>query len=211
MSDTDNQICMDVKRYGEVMVYGKSQNLANIASALSKFLGEVSDVSKDKQGYGYKFADLSSVLDISRPLLAKHKLAIMQSPVNVSNKAGIITLLLHESGEWIESGFFVEVEKMTIISSQGKVKTNYVQTCGIIFTYIRRYALAAALGISQVDSDGVDTDDDSGELLGELIGLFNSLDPKERTALMDKLKIKTLQELSPVRMKGAIEWLKNRK
>lgn len=130
----------------------KSETIGKLSLALSKLQGEISDVHKDQKGYGYMYANLSSVLDICRPLCAKYELAVAQLCCNSIDQlsinpaiVGVETVLTHSSGEWISSAFFMP-------ATAGKGMSS-AQAAGSVITYARRYALAAILGITQVDND----------------------------------------------------------
>ncbi len=130
----------------------KSETVGKLAAALSKLQGEIQNLHKDKQGYGYKYAELSSVLDVTRPLCAKYELAVAQLCANTldeytiePNTVGVQTMLMHSSGEWIMSNFF-----MPVTAGKGM---SPAQAAGSVITYARRYALAAILGIAQTDND----------------------------------------------------------
>lgn len=128
----------------------KSESIAKLAIALSKLQGEVTDAAKDKAAYNYSYADLAGVLEIARPLCLKYELAVTQLCTNANEiDIGITTILMHSSGEWVESTF-----TMPISSAKA---SNAAQAAGSIITYCRRYALAAILGITQVDNDAQDT------------------------------------------------------
>jgi hypothetical protein len=122
-----------------------SESLAEIGVALSKFQGEVNNVSKDKAGYGYKYADLAQILDVVRPLLAKHGLSVIQMPGKSDSGVTVSTMVLHTSGQWIKSE--------TELPMDSAAKMSAAQAAGSVITYARRYALAAALGIAQEDDD----------------------------------------------------------
>jgi hypothetical protein len=136
----------------------KSETIGNLATALSLLQGEIQDVYKDKKGYGYMYADLSSVLDVSRPLCLKHGLAVSQvcwnppSAIGVDVESiGVETILMHNSGEWISSTMYMKIE--IPIGKSGKPSMSAAQAAGSVITYARRYALAAILGIAQTDDD----------------------------------------------------------
>lgn len=122
-----------------------SSEINEIAGALSKFQGDVRDVMKDKAAYGYNYADLSSVLETARPLMAKHGLSVVQMPGNAGADVVITTMLMHSSGQWLRGTITMPVER-------GKGMSG-AQAVGSVITYARRYALAATLGISQSDND----------------------------------------------------------
>ena len=55
-----------------------SSTIGNLALAMSKAQGAMDAVKKGKQGYGYKYSDLASVLSTLREPFAKNELAIVQ-------------------------------------------------------------------------------------------------------------------------------------
>ena len=120
--------------------------IKEIALALSKLQGEIINATKDKKGYNYTYADLAQVLEISRPLMAKYEMSITQLPTTKSEgKIGLTTILMHSSGQFIESFYELPIE--------AAAKMSTAQACGSVITYMRRYALAAVLGITQTDDD----------------------------------------------------------
>ena len=123
----------------------QSENINELAEALSAFQGEVNDVFKSSQGYGYNYADLSSVLETARPAMAKHGLAVTQMPGRSEGLVTMSTTLMHKSGQWMRSTMAMEVDQV------GKMSP--AQCVGSVLTYLRRYSLSAVLGISQTDTD----------------------------------------------------------
>lgn len=123
----------------------KSENINELAAAVSKFQGEALNPTKDKKSYNYTYADLASLLEVTRPLLQKNGLAVIQMPFEEQGKIGIETLLTHESGQWIKGYLSVPPE-----SAQ---KMSIAQSSGSVITYLRRYSYAAVLGIAQDDDD----------------------------------------------------------
>lgn len=129
----------------------QSDSIGKLAQSLSKFQGEVTDAAKDKKGYGYNYADLAGVLEIARPLLLKYELAVSQLCVtspDMPTHIGVETVLMHSSGEYISNAMYMPVEP--------KKGLSMAQCSGVVITYCRRYALAAILGITQVDDDARD-------------------------------------------------------
>ena len=91
-----------------------------------------------------KYASLDTIIDTVRPVLAKHKLAFIQT---VSD-GGVETVITHESGEWLSSGRL----KITPQEAKG---LSYAQTFGVATTYAKRYQLAGMLGVAvEEDTDG---------------------------------------------------------
>ena len=122
----------------------KSESIQNIAKALVGFQAEVKNPANtaDNPFFKSKYAPLPDILNDVRPLLAKHGLALLQAPSGDGDKIVITTLLMHESGEWIEAcPLILKADKAT------------AQGAGSAITYGRRYALSAVLGISSEDDD----------------------------------------------------------
>lgn len=149
----------------------KSDDIGELASALSKLQGEIKDAIKDTTAHKYKYADLSQVLEISRPLLSKNGLSVSQLPGAAHDKITVDTILMHESGQWISSTI-----EMAAIPANGM---NAAQAIGAVITYARRYALAAIVGITQTDTDAV----------------ADKVDNKNRQNKVDKLNIHQVNEL----------------
>jgi hypothetical protein len=125
----------------------KSTSIANLAVALCKFQTEIQDAPKDSQAYNYKYADLGTILHLVRPVLHANELSVSQFAVGDGENVGITTILMHNSGEWIENTIMMGVTPSN--------KMSLAQQAGSVLTYARRYSLAAVLGITQVDDDAV--------------------------------------------------------
>lgn len=123
----------------------KSESIGKLALALSKLQGEIQNLHKDKSGYGYKYTELASVLDVTRPLCAKYELAVTQLCTEGKEEVSVETVLLHSSGEWISGTL-----SMALTIGKGM---SAAQAAGSVITYARRYSLAALLGIAQTDND----------------------------------------------------------
>lgn len=94
-----------------------------------------------------KFADLLTVQDTTRPVLAKHGLAIIQLPIGSDGQVGVVTAVVHQEGGLL-------LEKITLPLS-GQKGLNTPQEAGSIITYLKRYAWSAVCGIaSEPDDDG---------------------------------------------------------
>lgn len=125
---------------------------SKLAAALVGALAELrnaradghAEVRTDKGSYSYSYATLGQVLDLARPVLAKHGLAVVQIPlVTEARAAGVRTVLVHSSGETLESALVLPVARAD------------AQGIGSAISYARRYALAALLAIAtEEDDDG---------------------------------------------------------
>jgi hypothetical protein len=140
----------------------KSDDISALAAALSALQGELEDVYKGSKGYGYSYADLSSVLYIIRPLLKKHSLSIVQPVGGDDGKISVTTMLMHSSGQFIS-----ETVNMAIDLSNKKM--NSLQAAGSSITYLRRYCISSILGLSSTDDDGKIGGDQMDELRKDLI------------------------------------------
>jgi len=113
--------------------------MKNITAALIKFQGEVGTVAKNSDNPYFKsrYGDLNAYLEVIKKPLADCGLAIAQLPIT----NGLKTILLHESGETIES-------EMTIPNLPADP-----QKVGAALTYMRRYMIAAMLMLNAEDDD----------------------------------------------------------
>jgi hypothetical protein len=120
-----------------------SESLTKLAEALSKAQGELGNVTKDNVNphFKSKYADLASVRDAVKPVLAKHGLSVIQLPVYTEQGIALTTRLLHTSGEWVEGELLLMLSKPDM---QGVVSA---------ITYARRVSLAAVTGVAPVDDD----------------------------------------------------------
>lgn len=122
----------------------KSESIKEIAPALAKFQSEVTNPANTAENpfFKSKYSPLNEILNLVRPLLSKHGLSVIQMPSGDGQEVIITTLLMHSSGEWIES-----------CPLKMKPAKNDPQGIGSAITYGRRYALTAILGISSEDDD----------------------------------------------------------
>lgn len=122
----------------------KSESIKELASALSKFQGEIKNPANTANNpfFKSKYAPLNDVLNLVRPVLFKHGLSVVQAPSGDGENIIVTTTLLHNSGEYIEfQPLILKADKAT------------AQGAGSAITYARRYALSAILGISSEDDD----------------------------------------------------------
>lgn len=122
----------------------KSETISKLAIALVKAQSEITSVSKDGANphFKSKYATLDNIIDETRPVLAKHGLAILQMPGGDGENVIMRTMLMHESGEWLETEPLV----------MRPVK-NDPQGMGSCITYARRYSYSSLLSISTDEDD----------------------------------------------------------
>src|SRR5262245_8747812 len=131
-----------------------SESVAALASALAKAQAELINPEKSltatictgRPGDGersFRYAPLSSGLDIVRKTLGQHEIATLQTTA-IDQTAGMVNLtttLAHASGEWIASDWPV----------CPIAETANPQRMGAALTYARRYALFTLVGIARED------------------------------------------------------------
>jgi hypothetical protein len=146
----------------------KSETIAEIAKALVKFNSEVSAIKKDSVNpfFNSSYASLSSILDGIYEPLQKNGLSIAQMPDGENN---LTTLLIHESGEYIQSTYHMKPEKAT------------PQGFGSCITYQRRYALGGILNLNIDD----DTDGNSASAKPDSVAPQNQYDTNNNPWLND--------------------------
>jgi len=127
-----------------------SEEIGELAGALAKAQGLMTNGTKDKQGYGYKYMTLSALTDISRAPLADNGIAILQSSELIKGTSpSVVThsTVMHSSGQWHKSSIELPIKVMLNLSQ--------AQMIGVNCTYGRRYALQAICKIAaEEDTDG---------------------------------------------------------
>lgn len=122
-----------------------SEKFDEVLPALHKARSMFVKVKKDRQNSHLKnkYATLDSVLDAITPALTDNSLMLMQDMIEseAPNRIKVETTVIHTSGQWVK--FYAELP----------IVKNDPQGVGSAFTYARRYAAAAAFGLSQADDD----------------------------------------------------------
>ena len=131
-----------------------SELIGTIAAALAKAQAEITNPEKSltatirspfsREGdQTFRYAPLSTGLDIVRKVLGRHEIATVQTTA-IDNEAGLIrltTILAHASGEWMSSDWPVCPVSETAAPHR----------MGAALTYARRYALFTLVGIAGED------------------------------------------------------------
>jgi hypothetical protein len=121
----------------------QSETIGALAAALSKAQADITGALKDSSNpfFKSKYADLASCWDACRKQLAANGLSVIQTTQMTEQGLMLVTTLAHSSGEWIAG-------QMPVLT-----KDNSPQGQGSGITYARRYALAAIVGLAQIDDD----------------------------------------------------------
>lgn len=121
-----------------------SESIKEIATALSKAQGVMEGAKKDSENphFKSKYADLAAVWEACRKPLSDNGLSVVQFIEGGPDILTVITRLMHDSGEFLESSLTI---KPVALTPQG---------LGSAATYGRRYSLMALVGIAADDDDG---------------------------------------------------------
>lgn len=122
----------------------QSAEIDKLAGALAKAQGKITGALKDSSNpfFKSKYADLAACWDACRAQLSDNGLSVIQLTDVDDTGVLVVTTLAHESGQWIRGKLRMMPKDAT------------PQGIGSAITYARRYALAAIVGLAQVDDDG---------------------------------------------------------
>lgn len=170
----------------------KSESISDLAFALAKAQSEMQNPQFDSKNPHFKssYASLASVRNAVVPVLARNGLSLLQDVTTTENGVTCSNLLMHESGQWIETeGITVFVDKQN------------AHGIGSATTYARRFSLMALVTVV-----GDDDDDGNGtiqirpevikdlalekkikecETLDDLAKLWTSIQPAQQKLLAD--------------------------
>lgn len=137
-----------------------SADISEISKALVLAQGQFGSAGFDKENsyFSSKYATLSSIFNAVRKPLAVNGLAVIQSSFSYEKMAGVITRLIHTSGQWIE---FAPLCFPAEGLGKDKRPKFDAHTIASAITYAKRISLSACLGII------CDEDDDGNSLSKE--------------------------------------------
>ena len=160
-----------------------SDSIKNISKALVGAQADVGKALKNQKNTHFKsqYADLSAVLEVSKPALAKHGLALAQFPGEAEGRLTMSTMLIHESGEWIQ-----------LPPASIPIQAQTARGFGSAISYLRRYTTQAILAIS------VGLDDDDGN---EATAQAPKRKPKKKATAsqLKKARVELLEILETVK------------
>lgn len=128
----------------------KSENITEIAKSLAAAQSELRNTPASAVNPHFKsrYTPLDDILDMAREVLPKHGLSVLQSVSGASETITVTTMLMHTSGQWLESDPLTMKAERTTPQGQGSA-----------ITYARRYSLSAMLGVAtDPDDDGNDAE-----------------------------------------------------
>jgi len=128
----------------------RSESIVELATALAKAQGAMPAVPKNGRGQvgtqRTSYVTFDDLVATVKAPLATNGLSFTQM---LDEGPALTTMLLHSSGQWIAAS-------MPIEAMEANRGTNAMQALGSTLTYMKRYALAAMLGVAS------DEDDDAG-------------------------------------------------
>jgi ERF superfamily len=145
-------------------MHRSSESIASLAAALAKAQMALTNPEKsltgtlpgnrpDEPGRTFRYASLSSGLDIVRKVLGQHEIATLQTTMIDQDiqTVSLTTMLAHSSGEWVASDWPV-----CMLSEMAAPRR-----MGAALTYARRYGLFTLVGIA--GEDDLDAPDLAGQ------------------------------------------------
>jgi len=124
----------------------QSESIGELSKDLTKVQAQIEPAKRSTKHphYGHFFATLGDVVDSIKQALGANGFSYVQAGrVDASGRQILRTILIHKSGEWIAGDYLVS-----------NAKPNDAQAAGSGWTYSRRYALSAMLGVVVEDDDG---------------------------------------------------------
>jgi len=174
----------------------QSEEINELATALSKFQGEMTAVKKDATNpfFKSKYATLDTIWEAIRKPLASNGLSIVQTMGTDGDSNSLITTLLHGlTGQYISGEMTLNPEK------------NTPQGLGSAITYARRYSLSAILGIvADEDDDAESTKEKKGEKAKQATGQTSGKSTKRQGTPKGTKKFDTTT------LPGALDFLEDK-
>lgn len=185
----------------------QSENIAELAAALAKAQGELSPANKESKNPFFKstYADLASIVAVSREPLSKHGLCVMQGMKDIGGKLYLVTLLAHSSGQWVRSEMPLYMVKPEM------------QSMGSAITLGRRYSRSAMVGITSEDDDGNAASGRSNqsssatpmtqEQYNEIYTKFNLCDKEFQDGLLAHMSVKSISYVTQQNYSQVMSWI----
>lgn len=199
----------------------RSEELNELFSALCKTQSEmkVAGLNSENPFFKSNYADLTEIVRVSRPVLTRHGLSVLQQ-VTQNEEGGnvLVTILAHNSGQWISSMMKITPTKPDI------------QAFASYMSYLKRYSYAALIGVVTGDED-----DDGERAIAERVPYSKpngnhtnsseavtkeQLDmlnyelretPELAEEVMKKLQIQTLAEMPKIKFQASITRIRDLK
>lgn len=131
---------MAIEIIPEMTGFRHSESTNGLIAAMIGAAREYPPFVKNEKSFTSKYVKLETIQAVVNPILHRNGLIVLQSPHGIAdNKIGMITRVCHESGQWIESTYFMRPPTMKAVSD--------AQSDGGGISYAKRYALIAILNL----------------------------------------------------------------
>lgn len=124
-----------------------SDSIQEITKALVAAQKEMQPAQKSGNNPHFQasYATLKDVMDAALPALNSQGIAVTQATDDTELGTGVVTRLMHTSGEWIESTTIIPVQQRT------------AHAVGSALMYARRYGFQSLIGLAASDDDDGET------------------------------------------------------
>lgn len=186
-----------------------SEQVSEIAKGLAKMKTEMKSASKDSKNSqfsntpsGGKYASYDAMIEAIEECSSKYGISVIQDCATSDKSVSVTTMILHESGQWIESSpFTIHLTK------------NDPQALGSACTYALKYSLRATLGIrAGGDDDGENAMDrissSEKEILNQIILELEENGLREK--ILKNMEIKDLSQMNSEQFKNTLRILRQR-
>jgi hypothetical protein len=178
----------------------QSEQINELAAALAKaqavmpkakMSGINSRFADKATGKSGAYATLDDIRDAVKETLTANGISYTQHPYSINGEVGVETMLIHSSGQWMRSRFGVPSAK------------HDPQAYGSLLTYVRKFALAAAAGVStqeDTDADEVSHEPPSPTISVEQVAKIQNLLAAKKIDEKRILKWKNIENLTQLRV-----------
>jgi|GEM_PF-1758744 len=186
-------------------LFYSSDNISELTKALSKAQHEIGAAIRAQynEHRQYAYSDLNSVWEACRDALTQNGFAVLQplAPSPVEGCIDVITLLSHETGQYIAS--VVRMQIVTRMKNEGFVVSMDPHAIGSAITYGRRYGLSALVGVVSAGED------DDGERAQQHAEKHRPKPQNQNQQSKPKPDLPTLNHEQELKQKRLISWLFN--
>jgi len=175
--------------------------MQKLFEALAKAQGQMQRVAKNSKNPHFKsnYANLDDIIDMARPILNEHGLALIQVPVFDGQSCGVRSTITHSSGDHYDCG-----ELLLPLGRGGGA-----QGAGSSISYARRYSFASIFCISLGDDDDGNhaqsnkppRDEEKEAIQAALVKLSKDHGRDASLAVLAEMGVKQVSELP----KGSLE------
>ena len=178
----------------------QSEQINELAAALAKaqavmpkakMSGVNSRFADKATGKTGAYATLDDIRDAVKDTLTANGISYTQHPYSINGEVGVETMLIHSSGQFMRSRFGVPSAK------------HDPQSYGSLLTYVRKFALAAAAGVStqeDTDADEVSHEPPSPTISVKQVAKIQNLLAAKKIDEKRILKWKNIQNLTQLRV-----------